>query len=130
MHFFILHLLAVALLLPVTAWAGGSDDQPDVHEDNGPTYFGFVKDTSGRAVGDAKVTADIKGRGTVITRTTAAGSYKLPGFGKEITPDKVVISCSKEGYQQTRLLRRTPLSSKQPLIAVETECTMQRVGGK
>jgi hypothetical protein len=101
-----------------------------VHEDNGPTYFGFVKDTSGRAVGDAKVTADIKGRGTVITRTTAAGSYKLPGFGKEITPDKVVISCSKEGYQQTRLLRRTPLSSKQPLIAVETECTMQRVGGK
>jgi hypothetical protein len=100
-----------------------------VHEDNGPTYFGFVKDTSGRAIGDAKVTADIKGRGTVITRTTAAGSYKLPGFGKEITPDKVVISCSKEGYQQTRLLRRTPVS-KQPLIAVETECTMQRAGGK
>ncbi|HEY1267039.1 MAG TPA: carboxypeptidase-like regulatory domain-containing protein [Candidatus Binatia bacterium] len=129
MYSFVLHLLAVALLLPVAAWAGGSDDQPDVHEDNGPTYFGFVKDTSGRAIGDAKVTADIKGRGTVITRTTAAGSYKLPGFGKEITPDKVVISCSKEGYQQTRLLRRTPVS-KQPLIAVETECTMQRAGGK
>lgn len=130
MHFLILHLLAMVLLLPVAAWAGGSDDQPDVHEDNGPTYFGFVKDTSGRAIGDAKVTADIKGRGTVVTRTTAAGSYKLPGFGKEITPDKVVISCSKDGYQQTRSFRRTPVSSKQPLIAVETECTMQRVGGK
>ena len=129
MQIFILHLVAVAFLLPVAAWAGGSSDEPDIHEDNGPTYFGFVKDTSGRAIGDAKVTADIKGRGTVVTRTTAAGSYKLPGFGKEITPDKVVISCSKEGYQQTRLFRRTPVS-KQPLIAVETECTMQRVGGK
>ena len=129
MQSLILHLVAVVFFLPVAAWAGGSDDQPDVHEDNGPTYFGFVKDTSGRAIGDAKVTADIKGRGTVITRTTAAGSYKLPGFGKEITPDKVVISCSKDGYQQTRSLRRTPVS-KQPVIAVETECTMQRAGGK
>ncbi len=129
MHSFILYLLAVVFLLPIAVWAGGSSDEPDIHEDNGPTYFGFVKDTSGRAIGDAKVTADIKGRGTVVTRTTAAGSYKLPGFGKEITPDKVVISCSKEGYQQTRSFRRTPMNKK-PLIAVETECTMQRVGGK
>src|SRR5690242_15458601 len=123
------YFLIAALLNPVGVWAGGSDDQPDVHEDNGPTYFGFVKDTTGKAVGDAKVTADIKGRGTVITRTSAAGSYKLPGFGKDITPEKVLISCSKDGYKQTRTLVRTPLNKK-PLVAVETECTMQRVGGK
>ena len=66
-------ILAVAMLLPAAGWAGGSNDEPDVHEDNGPTYFGFVKDVSGKAIGDAKVTADIQGRGTVITRTTAAG---------------------------------------------------------
>jgi hypothetical protein len=130
MRFCIRYLMLAALfLLPCSIWAGGSNDEPDIHEDNGPTYFGFVKDTSGKAIGDAKVTADIKGRGTVITRTTAAGSYKLPGFGKDILPDKVLISCSKDGYKQTRTLVRTPLNKK-PLVAVETECTMQRVGGK
>jgi hypothetical protein len=122
-------MLAAILLLPCSILAGGSNDEPDIHEDNGPTYFGFVKDTSGKVISDAKVTADIKGRGTVITRTTAAGSYKLPGFGKDISPDKVLISCSKDGYKQTRTLVRTPLNKK-PLIAVETECTMQRMGGK
>jgi hypothetical protein len=122
-------IVAVIFLLPRATWAGGSSDEPDVHEDNGPTYFGFVKDTAGKVIGDAKVTADIKGRGTVITRTTAGGSYKLPGFGKDITPDKVVISCSKDGYKQTRSFSRTPLN-KTPLVAVETECTMQRLGGK
>ena len=126
MHFFIPYFLAAAFFLPTAAWAGGSDDEAAVPEDNGPTYFGFVKDTSGKAIGDAKVTADIKGRGTVITRSTAAGSYKLPGFGKDITPEKVTISCSKDGYKQTRAFTRTPLNKK-PLIAVETECTMQRV---
>ncbi|HTM07184.1 MAG TPA: carboxypeptidase-like regulatory domain-containing protein [Verrucomicrobiae bacterium] len=120
-------LTVAVMLLPVAGWAGGSNDEPDVHEDNGPTYFGFVKDTSGKAIGDAKVTADIQGRGTVITRTTAAGSYKLPGFGKDITPEKVTISCSKDGFKQTRVLRRTPMTKK-PLVAVETECTMQRIG--
>jgi hypothetical protein len=120
-------VISLSLYFPAAVWAGGSSDEPDIHEDNGPTYFGFVKDTSGKAIGDAKVTADIKGRGTVITRTTAAGSYKLPGFGKDITPEKVTISCTKEGYKQTRSFSRTPLNKK-PLVAVETECTMQRVG--
>jgi len=123
--------LAAGLLLALAgpAWPGGSSDEPDVHEDNGPSYFGFVKETGGKAIPDAKVTADIKGRGTVITRTNAAGSYKLPGFGKEITPEKVAISCSKDGYRQTRVLRRPP-PAKKAATAVETECTMQRVGAK
>jgi hypothetical protein len=114
--------------LPV--WAGGSGDEgPFDYKDIGPSYFGFVKDTSGKIVPDAKVTADIKGRGAVITRSDKLGTYKLPGFGKEIPPDNVSISCSKEGYRQTRVLRRTP-SSKQPVTAIETECTMQRVTAK
>jgi hypothetical protein len=123
--------LAAGLLLALAGpvWPGGSSDEPDVHEDNGPSYFGFVKETGGKAIPDAKVTADIKGRGTVITRTNAAGSYKLPGFGKEITPDKVAISCAKDGYKQTRVLRR-PQPAKKIVTAVETECTMQRVSAK
>jgi hypothetical protein len=65
----------------------------------------------------------------VIARTNATGAYKLPGFGKEIPPSNVVISCSKEGYKQTRSITRTPLNKK-PLTAIEIECTMQKVGAK
>ena len=119
----------IALISP-SAWPGGSNDEgPEDHHDDGPSYFGFVKDSGGKAIADAKVTAEIKGRGSVITRTNATGVYKLPGFGKEVPPSNVVISCSKDGFKQTRALRRTPLNKK-PLTAIEIECTMQRVAVK
>ena len=120
---FLLCLLTIAS--PV--WAGGSDDEgPDAHQDSGPSYFGFVRDQSGKAIADAKVTAEIKGRGTVITRTNGTGIYKLPGFGKEVTPNNVTISCSKDGYKYTRSIVRTA-PGKTPLAAIEILCTMQRV---
>lgn len=128
-HFTFAVAIGLVLLLFTLAWPGGSDEGPDVHHDDGPTYFGFVKDSSGKAIPDAKVTAAIKGLGSVITRTNAAGSYKLPGFGKDISPDRVTISCSKDGFKQTRSFARTPLTKK-PLTAVEIECTMQRAAAK
>jgi hypothetical protein len=122
--------LVLGLALAVPAWAGGNDDGPDEHpEDAGPRYFGFVKDTGGKMIPDAKVTADVKGRGTVVARSDAVGMYKIPGFGKQVPPNNVTISCSKDGFKQTRVLRRTP-PSKNPVTAIETECTMQRVGAK
>jgi hypothetical protein len=124
--------IAIGLMLLTFApvWPGGSDDEaPDAHQDNGPNYFGFVKDTAGKVIPDAKVTAEIKGKGSVIARTNATGAYKLPGFGKDLPPANVVISCSKDGYKQTRALTRTPLNKK-PLTAIEIECTMQKVGAK
>lgn len=115
------------LTIASPAWAGGSDDEgPDAHQDAGPSYFGFVKDQTGQAIADAKVTAEIKGRGSVITRTNGAGIYKLPGFGKEVTPNNVLIYCSKEGYKYMRSVVRTA-PSKTPLAAIEILCTMQRV---
>ena len=30
-----------------------------------------------------------------------------PGFGKEIDPNEVLISCEKPGYKQVRVFRRT-----------------------
>ena len=126
---------AVAVVLGLTfvtsspAWSGGSSDEPDVHHDEGPSYFGFVKDTSGKIIPDAKVTAEIKGRGSVVTRSDKLGTYKLPGFGKEVPPSNVTISCSKDGYKQTRTFRRTQ-PGKTPITAVEIECTMQRIATK
>jgi hypothetical protein len=108
-------------------WAGGSgfgDDDHD-HEHEGPAYFGFVKDTSGATIPDAKVTVAIKDRGGVITRTDALGAYRVPGFGKEIDPTTVVISCEKAGYKQVKVFRRTAQDAD-PTTPIETECTMAR----
>lgn len=119
--------LILALYNPV--WPGGSSDEEPHDHDDGPRYFGFVKDANGKIVPDAKVTADVKGLGAVITRSDKVGTYKLPGFGKQIDPKNVTISCSKDGYQQIRTFRRPP-AAKTPQTAIETECTMQRVGAK
>jgi hypothetical protein len=122
--------LGLTLTISTSAWPGGNDDSvPQDHHDDGPFYFGFVKDANGKMVPDAKVTAEIKGRGTVITRSNATGFYKIPGFGKEVTPNNVNISCNKDGYRQTRVVRRTPVG-KNPVSAIETECTLQRVVAK
>jgi hypothetical protein len=114
-------------ILSTALWAGGSGfgDDDDTSEDEGPAYFGFVKDTNGATMPDAKVTVAVKERGGVVTRTDALGAYKVPGFGKEIDPKDVEIICEKEGYKQARTLRRNlpPPDSKLP---VETECTLRR----
>jgi hypothetical protein len=113
--------------LSTALWAGGSgfgDDDHD-HENEGPAYFGFVKDTNGATIPDAKVTVAIQDRGGVITRTDALGAYRVPGFGKEIDPKQVLISCEKPGYKQTRVFRRTSPDAD-PQVPIETECTMQR----
>jgi hypothetical protein len=119
---------AVGLLCIVSTavWAGGSsfgDDDDDA--DEGPAYFGFVRDTGGGTIPDAKVTVGIANRGGVVTRTDALGAYKVPGFGKEVDPKEVVVSCEKEGYKQVKVLRRTaPTALNVPIV--ETECTLGR----
>ena len=123
-------LLFYSLLALCTAvWAGGENGPDDHDHDDGPNYFGFVKDTAGKTIRDAKVTADIKGRPSVVARTNAAGAYRIPGFGKNISPTNVTISCAKEGYKQTKTLLKTR-PSKTPPVAIEIECTMQQVGAK
>jgi hypothetical protein len=108
------------------AWPGGELGADRDHHHEGLSVFGFVKDSSGRALRDAKVTANIKGLGTVITKSDATGVYKFPGFGKGIKQDQVSVSCAKDGYQQTRTMMRTP-PAKTPVVAVEIECNMQSV---
>jgi hypothetical protein len=120
-------VVAATCILSTALWAGGAGfgDDDDNSEEEGPAYFGFVKDTNGATLPDAKVTVGVKGRGGVVTRTDALGAYKVPGFGKEVSPNDVQITCEKEGYKQTSILRRSlpPPDSK---IPVETECMMQR----
>jgi len=122
--------LGCALITFTPAWPGGDAGDADDHShDDGPRFFGFIKDTSGKIVPDAKVTAEVKGLGSVVTRSDKLGTYKMPGFGKHISPNNITISCSKDGYKQSRTLRRTA-PGKNPVTAIEIECTMQRVGAK
>ena len=118
--------LAFFALGAPAAWAGGDllGDLEDQH-DEGPSYFGFVRDARGAPVADAKVTANVKNGVAFITRTTAAGLYKFGGFSKQINPDDVTISCAKEGYKQTRVLRRPPAKAG-GAKAIETECRLER----
>ena len=121
-------VLAIACSLSVAAWAGGAGfgDDDDNSAEEGPSYFGFVRDTGGTTVPDAKVTVGIKGRGGVVTRTDLLGTYKVPGFGTDVNPKDVEVSCEKQGYKQARVVRRSTPSSD-PKIPIETECTLQRI---
>jgi hypothetical protein len=121
-------VLAITCATSMTAWAGGagSGDDDDTSAETGPSYFGFVRDTNGTTVPDAKVTLAVSSRASIITRTDALGTYKLPGFGVDVDPKNVQVSCDKEGYRQTRVVRRSSPSSD-PKIPIETECTLQRL---
>jgi len=121
-------VLAMTCSLSIAVRAGGAGfgDDDDNSEEEGPSYFGFVRDTGGATVPDAKVTVGIKNRGGVVTRTDALGTYKVPGFGKDVDPKDVEVACDKLGYKQLRVVRRSSPSTD-PKIPIETECTLQRI---
>jgi len=94
-------VLAMTCAFSIAAWAGGAGfgDDDDNSEEN---------------------------RGGIVTRTDLLGTYKVPGFGKEVDPKDVEVSCDKPGYKQLRVVRRSSPSTD-PKIPVETECTLQRI---
>ena len=120
-------VVAFGCCLSVSAWAGGSgfDDDDDNSAEEGPSYFGFVRDSGGATIPDAKVTVSLKNRVDLVTRTDALGTYKAPGFGAQNDPNDVEISCAKAGYKQVRVVRRSAPNTD-PKIPVEIECTLQR----
>jgi len=113
--------------VPTLSHAGGVGfGEDDANSgDDGPSYFGFVREVDGPGVADAKVTAALKDRGALVTRTDIMGVYKIPGFGKDINPDDIVISCAKDGYKQANVVRRpnAPGDMKDP---IEVDCVLQK----
>ena len=124
---FFLVWLALAVAGPC-AWAGSDAlGGPDDHNpDEGPPFWGFVKDERGSPVRDAKVSASYKNSLTLVTRSNATGAYKVRGFRKDISISDVVITCSKDGYKQVRTFRRPPPRGK-AVKSVETECRLQKL---
>jgi hypothetical protein len=117
--------LALCAALAPAAWGGADADAHDEEDPNeGPPFWGFVKDERGVPVRDAKVTASHKVL-TLVTRTNATGAYRLRGFQKDVRPEEVTISCAMDGYRQVRVFRQ-PSPKGKPVKSVETECRLRR----
>ncbi len=124
-----LALLAVAMLGGLAAARAGGQmtfgDNTNTSANDGPPFFGFVRDADGAAVGDARVTATVKSGGAVVTTSNSIGVYKVAGFAKSINPDDIVISCSKDGYKQANVVRR-PNASGDMKDPIEVDCVLQK----
>jgi hypothetical protein len=106
-------------------WAGGTGLDEHDDDDAGTPFFGFAKDLDarGRGLADTKVVAEIKGgNASLVTRTDAQGHFRIAGFGKDIDPNTVEITCSKDGYKLQRAARRK--LSNDPGAPVEVDCLM------
>jgi hypothetical protein len=90
----------------------------------GPPFIGFVREVGGGGINDAKVTATLKG-GALVTATDILGLYKMPGFGKDVDPGDVIISCAKDGYTQASVVRR-PHATADVRDPVEVDCYLQK----
>jgi len=115
--------VALAAVAALPARAGGVNFGEDSDTNDGPSYFGFVRDSDGSPVPNARVTAAPKAGGSLVTRSNSMGIYKIPGFAKEIDPKTVDITCAKDGYAQGDVLRRGQADAKDP---VEIDCTLQK----
>lgn len=123
-----LAVLVAALLLaaPSAGRAGGTGfTDEDINTSDGPAFFGFVREVGGAGVPDAKVTAELKDRGALVTRTDIMGVYKIPGFGQDINPDDVTISCAKDGYKEANVDRQ-PHAAGDTKDPIEIECYLQK----
>jgi hypothetical protein len=120
-------LVAVVLFTPGLACAGGVSllNQDLQGGTEGTPFFGFVREVGGAGINDAKVTGDLKG-GALVTTSDVLGLYKLPGFGPNVNPDDVVISCAKDGYKQANVVRR-PHPAGDMKDPVEVDCYLQKL---
>jgi hypothetical protein len=114
---------AVVVLAAAPARTGGVNFGEDSDTNDGPSYFGFVRDADGSPVAGARVQAAPQAGGSLVTRSNSMGIYKIPGFAKEIDPKTVNVSCAKDGYTQSEVLRRGHGDAKDP---VEIDCTLQK----
>jgi hypothetical protein len=121
----LLAVLALMVAGSATARAGGDeyDASKDV-ENQGPGYFGFVRDMGGKAVVGAQVMLRPKSGEPVVIKSNVLGLYRSH-VRKGVKPDDVTVSCGKDGYKQERVFRRTPPGSKDMFI--ETDCTLRKL---
>jgi hypothetical protein len=116
--------MTTAFALPQSVRAGGGIDL-GMDTANGPAFFGFVRGTDGLGVAGANVTATLKSGDSAVTRTDLLGLYKIPGLGKGLNADDVIISCAKDGYKQSNVVPR-PRADADSRDPIEVDCNLQK----
>jgi hypothetical protein len=120
-----LPFLLMCCLLITPAWAGGDDDESDADAaTDGPSYYGFVWDTRGATIKEAKVVLRGKTGPAVETKTNMMGLYRSH-IRKDVRPEDAIISCSKPGYKQSKVLRRVHPDTTSNKI--EIDCILQKI---
>jgi len=83
----------------------------------------FCPEADGAFASAYRFTAEVKD-GALVTRTDIMGVYKIPGFGKDVNPDDIVISCAKDGYTEANVVRR-PRDNGDTKDPIEVECYLK-----
>lgn len=123
-------LLAVLVGIGVTAVparAGEADYEPDDANEHGAPFFGEAKDIRGlEPVADVRFKAQV--RGTMrffIAQTDEDGRFKRNGLGTDVDPEKVDVTCEKDGFRTVDVLRKRLSNAKN--AAVEVECLLEKI---
>lgn len=118
--------LAIAVWTPVAIAGEGNFEPDDVHE-HGVPFFGEVKDVRSFAPVE-NVLVRIQLQGTlrfVLVQTDSDGRFRRPGLGPDVDPDKVEVTCQKQGFRTVDVLRRRPSRAKD--APVEVECLLEKI---
>jgi hypothetical protein len=127
-------LAAVGLLASVPAFANGGDFFEELsatwqtNADEGVPYFGFVRDSSGKLISNATITATTASGSSFVVQADSMGHYKIPGFSKSVDPKRVQVTCSKPGYRLLSRDRRILRGATN--VPIETDCILAPNPGK
>ena len=116
--------LALGVLLSGPALAGGDGyDAADDTAGAGPVFYGVVRDTRGLGIAGAEVIVRGKSGEPVSLKTNILGMYRSH-VDTDAPPAEVEVTCSKPGYRQATVVRRTAQGNAR---VTETNCTLQRL---
>lgn len=128
--------LALGGTVALPAFANGGDFFEELsatwsaanNSDEGVSYFGFVRDTKGKLVPNASVSATTATGSSFVVQGDKMGHYRIPGFSKSVDASKVVVTCSKPGYRLVSRDRRVLRGA--PKAPIETNCVLAPNEGK
>ena len=122
-------MLAAAIGVASPAFANGGDFFEELNAswgqqntDDGVPYFGFVRDSKGKTIPNASITATTARGSSFVVQADNMGHYRIPGFSKSVDPKLVQITCSKTGYRLVSRDRRVMRGA--PNAPVETNCIL------
>lgn len=122
-------MFAAAVAGGSPAFANGGDFFEELNaswgqqnSDDGVPYFGFVRDSKGKTIPSASITATTASGSSFVVQADNMGHYRIPGFSKSVDPKRVQITCSKTGYRLVSRDRRVLRGA--PNGPIETNCIL------